>query len=151
MTAVSDLHAGQPVLWSGPPLKDARLVALLLHGRGASAEDILGLANQFSTRDIAYVAPRAAGSTWYPYSFLAPIEQNEPWLGSALRTVAGLVEDAGRQGIPAERLVVMGFSQGAILTFHMLCAHADAIASIAPNSGNGCFGASGCPPCAISC
>ena len=68
-----DPHAGQPVLRAGPSPKDARLVAILLHGRGASAEDILGLADQFSATDIAYVAPQAAGSTWYPYSFLAPI------------------------------------------------------------------------------
>jgi predicted esterase len=66
MPSVSDPHSGQPVLRSGPSPKDARLVAILLHGRGASAEDILGLAHQFSARDIAYVAPQAAGSTWYP-------------------------------------------------------------------------------------
>jgi predicted esterase len=116
MAATADPHAGQPVLRSGPRPEDARLVAILLHGRGASAEDILGLANQFSARDIAYVAPQAAGSTWYPYSFLAPIAQNEPWLGSALRIVAGLVEDFTARGIPADRLAVMGFSQGACLT-----------------------------------
>ncbi|HMJ84803.1 MAG TPA: hypothetical protein VK504_16595 [Vicinamibacterales bacterium] len=85
MATVSDPHAGQPVLRSGASPKDARLVAIVLHGRGASAEDILGLAHQFRASDIAYVAPQAAGSTWYPYSFLAPIAQNEPWLGSALR------------------------------------------------------------------
>src|SRR5687768_17097985 len=111
MAAVSDPHAGQLVLRSGPPPKDARLVAIMLHGRGASAEDILGLTHQFSATDIASVAPQAAGSTWYPYSFLAPIAQNEPSLGSALRVVAGLAEDFAHQGIPAERLVVMGFSQ----------------------------------------
>ena len=84
MPPVSDPHSRQSVLRSGPSPKDARLVAILLHGRGASAEDILGLAHQFSARDIAYLAPQAAGSTWYPNSFLAPIAQNEPWLGSAL-------------------------------------------------------------------
>ena len=78
MAAVSDPHAGQPVLRSGPSPKDARLVAIMLHGRGASAEDILGLADQFSATDVAYVAPQAAASTWYPYSFLAPIAQNQP-------------------------------------------------------------------------
>src|SRR5918996_2468173 len=103
MPPASDPHAGQPVLRSGPSPKDARLVAILLHGRGASAEDILGLAHQFSARDIAYVAPQAAGSTWYPYSFLAPVAQNEPWLGSALRVIAGLVEDFAGQAVPAER------------------------------------------------
>jgi hypothetical protein len=105
MPTVSDPHAGQPVLRSGASPKEARLVAIMLHGRGASAEDILGLAHQFSADDIAYVAPQAAGSTWYPYSFLAPIGQNEPWLGSALRVIAGLVETLARQGVPSEQLV----------------------------------------------
>jgi predicted esterase len=133
--AVSDPHAGQPVLRSGPSPKDARLVAILLHGRGASAEDILGLAHQFSAKDIAYVAPQAAGSTWYPYSFLAPITQNEPWLRSALRVVAGLAEDLARQGIPAERLVVMGFSQGACLTLEFAARHARRYAAVVAFTG----------------
>lgn len=135
MAATADPHAGQPVLRSGPRPEDARLVAILLHGRGASAEDILGLANQFSARDIAYVAPQAAGSTWYPYSFLAPIAQNEPWLGSALRIVAGLVEDFTARGIPADRLAVMGFSQGACLTLEFAARHARRYAAIVAFTG----------------
>jgi hypothetical protein len=89
---------GQPVLRAGHSPKDARLVAILLHGRGASADDILGLADQFSASDIAYLAPQAADSTWYPYSFHAPLHQNEPWLGSALRLIAGLIEELEQQG-----------------------------------------------------
>jgi predicted esterase len=135
MAATADPHAGQPVLRSGPRPEDARLVAILLHGRGASAEDILGLANQFSARDIAYVAPQAAGSTWYPYSFLAPIAQNEPWLGSALRIVAGLVEDFTARGIPADRLAVMGFSQGACLTLEFAARHARRYAAVVAFTG----------------
>ncbi|HEY9467929.1 MAG TPA: dienelactone hydrolase family protein [Vicinamibacterales bacterium] len=135
MAAIPDPHAGQPVLRSGPRPEDARLVAILLHGRGASAEDILGLANQFSARDIAYVAPQAAGSTWYPNSFLAPIAQNEPWLGSALRVVAGLVEDFTARGIPADRLAVMGFSQGACLTLEFAARHARRYAAIVAFTG----------------
>ena len=135
MAAIPDPHAGQPVLRSGPRPEDARLVAILLHGRGASAEDILGLANQFSARDIAYVAPQAAGSTWYPNSFLAPIAQNEPWLGSALRIVAGLVEDFTARGIPADRLAVMGFSQGACLTLEFAARHARRYAAIVAFTG----------------
>ena len=73
-----DPHAGQPVLRAGSPVADARLVAIMIHGRGASAENILQLAREFHAADIAYLAPQAAGSTWYPYSFLSPIEQNEP-------------------------------------------------------------------------
>ena len=144
MTVVSEPHAGQPVLRSGPSPKDARLVAIVLHGRGASAEDILGMAHQFTARDIAYVAPQAAGSTWYPYSFLAPIPQNEPWLGSALRVVAGLVEDFAEQGVPAERLVVMGFSQGACLTLEFAARHARRYAGVVAFTG-GLIGPPGTP------
>jgi predicted esterase len=144
MAVVADPHAGQPVLRSGPSPKDARLVAILLHGRGASADDILGLAHQFSARDIAYVAPQAAGSTWYPYSFLAPIPQNEPWLGSALRVVAGLVEHLSQQGVPADRLVVMGFSQGACLTLEFAARHARRYAAVVAFTG-GLIGPPGTP------
>jgi predicted esterase len=116
-------------------LKHARLVAILLHGRGASADDILGLAHQFSATDVAYVAPQAAGSTWYPYSFLAPIARNEPWLGSAFRVIAGLVEECAQQGVPAERLVVMGFSQGACLTLEFAARHVRRYAAVAAFTG----------------
>jgi predicted esterase len=135
MALASEPHAGQPVLRSGPSPKDARLVAIMLHGRGASAEDILGLAHQFSATDIAYLAPQAAGSGWYPYSFLAPIAQNEPWLGSALRVVADLADDLAQQGIPAERLVVMGFSQGACLTLEFAVRHARRYAAVVAFTG----------------
>ena len=144
MPAVDDPHAGQPVLRSGPSSQDERLVTILLHGRGASAQDILGLADQFRSRDIAFIAPQAAGSTWYPNSFLAPISQNEPGLGSALRAVAGLVEDFRQQGVPAERLVVMGFSQGACLALEFAARHARRYAAIVAFTG-GLIGPSGTP------
>ncbi len=128
-------HAGQPVLRSGAALEEARLVVILLHGRGASARDILGLSTQFSATDIAWLAPQAARSTWYPHSFLAPLEQNEPWLGSALRIVAGLVEQAGEQGIPPERLAVMGFSQGACLALEFAARHARRYAAVVAFTG----------------
>jgi predicted esterase len=135
MDAASDPHAGQPVLRLGPALNDARLVAILLHGRGASAGDILGLAHQFSATDIAYMAPQAAASTWYPYSFLAPIPQNEPWLGSALRVVASLVDECAQQGVPTERIAVMGFSQGACLTLEFAARHARRYAAVVAFTG----------------
>jgi len=135
MAAVSDPHAGRPVLRSGPAPEDARLAAILLHGRGASAEDILGLADQLGARDIAYAAPQAAGSTWYPYPFLAPLEQNEPWLGSALRTVAGLVDDFSRRGTPAQRIAIIGFSQGACLALEFAARHARRYAAVVAFTG----------------
>ena len=109
-------HAGQPVLTMGPKPKDARLAMILVHGRGASAEDILGLASELGRDDVAYLAPQAAGNTWYPYSFLAPLEKNEPGLTSALGVLGQLVSTLGDQGLPAERVGFLGFSQGACLS-----------------------------------
>lgn len=80
-----DLHADQPVLWRGASLSHARLAVVLVHGRGGSADDMLTLAEELRVGDVAYVAPQAAGRTWYPYSFLAPLEQNEPGISSGLR------------------------------------------------------------------
>jgi predicted esterase len=88
---------------------------ILLHGRGASAEDILGLREEFGFRDVTYFAPEATGRAWYPYSFLAPIEQNEPWLSKSLAKVGETVDAAMRQGIAREKIVIAGFSQGACL------------------------------------
>lgn len=128
-------HAGQPVLALGPPLAEARLAAILIHGRGASADDILGIARELALPDVAYLAPEAAGHTWYPYSFLARSEQNEPNLGSALLVIDGLVQHLGQQGIPPERVVLMGFSQGACLTLEFAARHARRYAAIAGFSG----------------
>ncbi len=144
MAAENDPHAGQPVLRAGAALPDARLVAILLHGRGASAEDILGLARQFTATDVAYIAPQAAGSAWYPHSFLAPTAQNEPWLGSALRVVARLIADIEQQGIPPERVVLMGFSQGACLTLEFAARHARRYAAVVAFTG-GLVGPPGAP------
>ena len=144
MQSHNDPHAAEPVLQDGLRLAGARLVAILLHGRGASAEDILGLAGELRPKDIAYLAPQAAGSTWYPYSFLAPLEQNEPWLGSALGVIAGLVEHVEQQGIPAERIVLMGFSQGACLTLEFAARHARRYAAVVAFSG-GLIGPPGTP------
>src|SRR5690606_3944708 len=89
--AMTDPHAGQAVLHAGAPIAGARLAAICVHGRGASAEDILGLAAELGTTDVAYLAPQAAGATWYPYTFLSPIDRNEPYLSSALGVVGGLI------------------------------------------------------------
>jgi len=89
---------------------------VLLHGRGASAEDILGLAGEMYDERVVYLAPEAAGHTWYPNSFLAPISQNQPWLSSALAKVGETIELALEAGLTHDRIVVCGFSQGACLT-----------------------------------
>jgi len=121
---ISDPHRDQPVLERGRPLEDAAGLVILVHGRGASAADILGLAEELHQPDLAYLAPDAAGGTWYPRSFLAPISENEPWLSSALGVLAGLVARAARAGIPRRQVVVAGFSQGACLATEFVARHA---------------------------
>src|SRR5262245_60309649 len=98
-----DPHAGLPALTEGPPPAEARLTLLLLHGRGASARDILTLARELRVDDVAHLAPQADGHTWYPYSFLAPIDQNEPGISSAFRVLTHLVDTLGGQGVETSR------------------------------------------------
>jgi len=109
-------HRGQPVESAGMPLLEASCAMVLVHGRGASAEDILTLVDQLDQGGFAYLAPRAAGSTWYPNTFQAPLEDNEPWLSSALGAVGDVLETVEQAGIPADRTILLGFSQGACLT-----------------------------------
>jgi predicted esterase len=132
------------VLASGAVLTDARLVAILLHGRGASAEDILGLASELALTDVAFLAPQAAGNTWYPYSFLTPMEKNEPNLSSALGTVAALIAHLAQRGILPDRVALMGFSQGACLALEYAARHARRYAGVAAFSG-GLIGPPGTP------
>jgi len=113
--SAEDPHDNQPVLQRGRALDSAAAAVILVHGRGASAEDILGLADEFDFSELAYLAPEAAGHTWYPYSFLAPIERNQPWLNSALRLLGALVERVAAAGIPRQKIAVVAFSQGACL------------------------------------
>jgi phospholipase/carboxylesterase len=108
-------HRNQPVIARGVSLKDASAAVVLAHGRGASAEDILGLADEFDLPDLAYLAPEAAGHSWYPNSFLAPLDKNEPWLTSALELLGTIVERIVAAGIPHEKIALVGFSQGACL------------------------------------
>ena len=111
----ADPHGGARVAQGGAPLPRARLAVVMLHGRGGSAADMLGLAEHLAIPDVAYWAPEAAGHSWYPQSFLAPLAENEPGLSSALRAVAGLMEQLEREGFGPERVVALGFSQGACL------------------------------------
>jgi len=130
-----DPHGGQPVLHAGPAIADARLVCILLHGRGASAEDILGLASELSVSDVAFLAPQAAGGTWYPYSFLAPIPQNEPYLSSALGSVERLLDGLTGKRIARERIAIAGFSQGACLTLEFAARNAGRYAAVVALTG----------------
>jgi len=116
LTDTGDPHRGQPVLRAGADPAEAKAAMIMLHGRGADAADIIGLARVIGESGIAYLAPEAAGHTWYPYSFLAPVEDNEPGRTSALAIIAGLIAEAGNTGIPPERIALLGFSQGACLS-----------------------------------
>ena len=127
MSIAKDPHAGQAVLARGPSPRDARLALILVHGRGASAEDILGLAAELQLSDVACLAPQAAGDTWYPYSFLSPIEQNEPGISSGLGVIGRLIDDLGREGVPPARIGLLGFSQGACLSLEFAARNAAAL------------------------
>jgi predicted esterase len=109
-------HRIEDVIAAGAPLESAKAALVLVHGRGATAESMLPLAEAFGRDEIAYLAPQAAANTWYPYPFMAPLEANEPWLSSALALIAEIVDRLGRSGFPPERIGVLGFSQGACLT-----------------------------------
>jgi phospholipase/carboxylesterase len=119
-----DPHRNQSVLQRGAPLNAAKGAVVLLHGRGASADDILGLAQDFDLPELANLAPEAAEHTWYPYSFLSPIEQNQPWLDSALKLVGETVQRAIAAGIERQNVAIVGFSQGACLATEFVARNA---------------------------
>lgn len=108
-------HGGQQILRRGPAPTQARIAVVLVHGRGDTAAGILSLADEFEPPDITWVAPQAFGNSWYPYSFLAPIERNEPGISSGLRVLEEIVNALDADGVPANRVALMGFSQGACL------------------------------------
>jgi predicted esterase len=144
------LHEGQPLLQAGAPLGGtagaARAAMVMVHGRGGSADDILSLAQAFGAAadGWAFVAPQAANGTWYPERFMAPMARNEPWLSSALATVGRTVAHVEAAGIPAERIVLLGFSQGACLMSEWSARHARRYGGIAALSG-GLIGPDGTP------
>jgi len=109
----SDPHAELRMLSAGTPINEANAAVVLLHGRGLPADSVLPLWKPLSRPGVAYIAPEAAGKTWYPHSFLAPRETNEPALGSALRALDRVLDDLASVGIPPERTLLFGFSQGA--------------------------------------
>ena len=128
-------HQGQPVRVAGESLERARAAMLMVHGRGARAEDILSLVDQFAQPGYAYLAPQAAGNTWYPNRFLAPIADNEPWLSSALEFVGDVLQQITAAGIPHERTILLGFSQGACLTLEFAARNARRFGSVVGLSG----------------
>jgi predicted esterase len=139
-----DVHAGQPVLSAGPQPEQASGTIILVHGRGASAEDILSLYGELDAPDFAALAPQAAGAAWYPRSFLSPMEQNQPYLDSALRRLQSLVDDLLQRGVRSEQIVVAGFSQGACLSSEFAARNARRYGGVIALSG-GLIGPPGTP------
>jgi phospholipase/carboxylesterase len=137
-------HQGQPVRFAGQPLDKARAVMVMIHGRGATAESILTLGPEFNQPDFAYIAPQAAGNTWYPNSFLAPMATNEPGLSSALARIAQVLEQVAEAGIAQERTMLLGFSQGACLTTEFAARNARRYGGVVGLSG-GLIGPPGTP------
>jgi phospholipase/carboxylesterase len=131
----SDPHALQPLLRAGPPPEQAEATVVLLHGRGASAESMLSLYGQLILPTIAALAPQAAGSTWYPHSFLAPIEANQPFLDSALNRIESLVGDLLAREVQSDRIALLGFSQGACLTAEFVARHPRRYAAVIAFTG----------------
>jgi phospholipase/carboxylesterase len=108
-------HQDQPLVTAGAPLDAAEAAIVLVHGRGATAQSIVQMADEFYHRGVAFLAPQAARNTWYPNSFLAPVESNEPGRSSGLQAIADAIETANEADIPTERVMLLGFSQGACL------------------------------------
>ncbi|MBO9699574.1 MAG: dienelactone hydrolase family protein [Sporocytophaga sp.] len=119
------MHQNNNIVYRGKKLEEAGKVLIMLHGRGASAEDILSLSSYFKLNDdFAIIAPQATNHTWYPYSFLAEPSQNEPFLSSAIELLNGIVNDVVSKGIAKEKIYFLGFSQGACLTLEFVARYA---------------------------
>ena len=137
-------HADQPVRSAGATLSQATAAMVMIHGRGASADSILTLVPALNRPEIAYLAPQARGNTWYPNSFLSPIPENEPGISSGMRVIEQVLQLISAAGIPAERTLLLGFSQGACLTTEFVARHARRYGGVAGLSG-GLIGPDGTP------
>jgi predicted esterase len=132
---VTGPHQGQMVVHYGTILEEARAVMIMIHGRGAKAEDILSLSAEFNFDYVAYLAPQAKNNTWYPYSFLSPIEMNEPGITSGLALIDSIVDMLLQKGFTSEQIYLLGFSQGACLSLEYAARN--------PKKFGGVFGLSG--------
>jgi predicted esterase len=135
MMATNLIHEQQPVRTSGALLENAAAAMIMLHGRGGMATDILAMSNHFKQPDFAFLAPQAANHTWYPQRFIAPIEANEPYLSSALNSVETLAKQVVNAGVPVEKLILLGFSQGACLALEYATRNARRYGGVVALSG----------------
>lgn len=120
---------------AGKKISEAKKALVMIHGRGGNAQDILSLAPHLNVEDFALFAPQATGNTWYPYSFLAKPEQNEPGLSSALEMLKDLLAEIKSEGIPSQNIYFLGFSQGACLTLEFVCRYAEKFGGVAAFTG----------------
>ena len=137
-----DPHAEQPIRTAGASPDDADAAVVLVHGRGARADGMLQFAQEFGREGLHYAAPQAQRGTWYPNSFLAPVERNQPHLDSALAHVARAIEHARSGGLPSEKVLLVGFSQGACLVSEFVARDPQRYAGLVLLSG-GLIGAEG--------
>jgi predicted esterase len=128
-------HAGQPLAAAGAPLGKSPVAMILVHGRNALPANILSFVPAFGRLDITYLAPGAAGGTWYPLSFMADREKNEPGISSGVWVLEQLVQHVVRAGVRKDRIVLLGFSQGACLTSQFAASHADRYGGVVLYSG----------------
>ena len=137
-------HQGQPVRTAGVPLENASAAMVMVHGRGATAESILTLADELAQPGFAYLAPQAAGNAWYPNSFLAPIPSNEPGISSGMAAIGAVLARIAAAGVPVNHTMLLGFSQGACLVLEFAARHAQRYGGVAGLSG-GLIGPDGTP------
>jgi phospholipase/carboxylesterase len=123
------------IIAAGKELNEKNKVLILLHGRGGSAEDILSFSSYLDVKDFTLLAPQATNNTWYPYSFLAPPAQNEPWLSSALNLLKDLLNEIESKEIPVENIYFAGFSQGACLTLEFVTRNANKYGGVVAFTG----------------
>ena len=137
-------HRGQPLLLAGESIDQAKAAMVMMHGRGATARDILELVSDLKQPGFAYLAPQAAGNAWYPNSFLASLDSNEPELTSALLTMENILVKLEEAAIPIEQTIILGFSQGACLTLEFVARNARRYGGVVGLSG-GLIGPDGTP------
>jgi phospholipase/carboxylesterase len=123
------------IITAGKQVTEATKALIMVHGRGANADDILSLAQYFPVKEFALLAPQATNNSWYPFSFMAPVSTNEPWLSSALQFLKDIVKDTIAAGITKENIYFLGFSQGACLTLEFVARNADQYGGIAAFTG----------------
>lgn len=138
------MHEQTPIAQADLPLEEAKAAMILVHGRGATAPSILTLANEFRLEGFAFLAPQAYQNTWYPNSFLAPMEANQPGLDSGLTKIGQIVEQIEAAGIPAEKIMIGGFSQGSCLSSEYVARNAKKYGGLFVFSG-GVIGPPGTP------